>query len=92
MYSIYSGIKLISEITTKNCHHVLTSSTLQNGTFHVVERTRTAAKCTPVKITRAKLNHCFSLFTTQIYDVLVAIAVVVANNMAIISKATCFSL
>ena len=37
------------------CHHTLTSSTqLQNRSFHVVERTRTSAKCSKMKYARAK--------------------------------------
>ena len=37
------------------CHHMLTSSTqLQNWSFHVVERTRTSAKCQKMKNARAK--------------------------------------
>ena len=37
------------------CHHMLTSSTqLQNRSFHVVERTRTSAKCQKMKYARAK--------------------------------------
>ena len=37
------------------CHHMLTSSTqLQNRSFHVVERTRTSAKCQKMKNARAK--------------------------------------
>ena len=37
------------------CHHLLTSSTqLQNRSFHVVERTRTSAKCEKMKNARAK--------------------------------------
>ena len=37
------------------CHHMLTSSTqLQNKSFHVVEKTRTAVKCTTMKIARAR--------------------------------------
>ena len=37
------------------CHHMLTSSTqLQNGSFHVVERTRTSSKCQKMKNVRAK--------------------------------------
>ena len=37
------------------CHHMLTSSTqLQNRSFHVVERTRTSAKCPKMKNARAK--------------------------------------
>ena len=40
----------------------------------------------------AKLNHGFSLFNMQICKFLVAIAVVVINNLAVISKATCLSL
>ena len=36
-------------------HHTLTSSTqLQNRSFHVVERTRTSAKCPKMKYARAK--------------------------------------
>ena len=46
------------------CHHMLTSSTqLQNRSFHVVERTRTSAKCQKMKYARAKrakdtVFHC----------------------------------
>ena len=37
------------------CYHMLTSSThLQNWSFHVVERTRTSAKCQKMKYARAK--------------------------------------
>ena len=37
------------------CHHMLTSFTqLQNRSFHVVERTRTATKCQKMKNARAK--------------------------------------
>ena len=37
------------------CHHMLTSYTqLQNGSFHVVERTRTSSKCQKMKNVRAK--------------------------------------
>ena len=43
------------------CHHMLTSSTqLQNRSFHVVERTRTSAKCQKMKNARAK--HAKILF------------------------------
>ena len=36
-------------------HHMLTSPTqLQNRSFHVVERTRTSAKCHKMKTARAK--------------------------------------
>ena len=42
--------------TTLNiCHHMLASTTqLQNSSFHVVERTRTSAKCQKMKNARAK--------------------------------------
>ena len=37
------------------CLHMLTSSTqLQNGSLHVVERTRTSSKCQKMKYARAK--------------------------------------
>ena len=37
------------------CHHMLTSSgQLQNRSFHVVERSRTSAKCPKMKNARAK--------------------------------------
>ena len=37
------------------CHYMLTSSTqMQNRSFHVVERTRTSAKCQKMKYARAK--------------------------------------
>ena len=37
------------------CHHMLMSSTqLQNWSFHVVERTRTSIKCQKMKNARAK--------------------------------------
>ena len=37
------------------CHHMFTSSTqLQNGSFHNVERTRTSTKCQKMKNARAK--------------------------------------
>ena len=37
------------------CHHMLTSSgRLQNRSFHVVERSRTSAKCPKMKNARAK--------------------------------------
>ena len=37
------------------CHHMLSSSTqLQNRSFHIVERTRTSAKCPKMKNARAK--------------------------------------
>ena len=37
------------------CHHMLTPSTqLQNGSFQVVERTRTSSKCQKMKNARAK--------------------------------------
>ena len=37
------------------CHHTLALSTqLQNGSFHVVERTRTSTKCQKMKNARAK--------------------------------------
>ena len=45
----------------------------------------------PMEKTGAKLNHDFSLFNMKICKVLGAIAVVVDNNLAIISKPTCFS-
>ena len=39
----------------KICHHMLTSPTqLQNRSFHVAEKTRTATKCTKMKIARVK--------------------------------------
>ena len=37
------------------CHHMLMSSTqLQNRSFHVLERTRTSSKCQKMKNARAK--------------------------------------
>ena len=52
------------------CHHMLTSSTqLQNRSFHVVERTRTSAKCPKMKMHVQSVQNC---------DVFVAVIVVVA--------------
>ena len=61
---------------------MLTSSTqLQNMSFHVVERTRASAKCEEVKNALAKrAKHCFSSSNMHIYDVLVAVVVVVTVN------------
>ena len=52
----YAGTKLEPALQKSNiCHHILTSSTqLQNRSFHVVERTRTSAKCLKIKNARAK--------------------------------------
>ena len=56
----FPGIKLVSVIRRleekkKNSPHALTSSIqLQNRSFHVVERTRTAAECTKMKNAQAK--------------------------------------
>ena len=37
------------------CHHMLATSTKrQNRSFHIVERTRTSAKCTKMKTARAE--------------------------------------
>ena len=67
-----------NKLNLKIWDNMLTSTTLlQNETFHAVERTRTVAKCTPMKTTRAKLNHGFSFLNMQIWKVFVAIAVVV---------------
>ena len=72
---------------------MLTSSTLlQNGNISRRGKDENSSTNETMKTTRAKLNHGFSLFNMQICKVLVVITVVVANNMAIISKATCFSL
>ena len=62
------------------CHHMLTSSTqLQNRSFHVVEGTKTSAKCQKMKNARAKrAKYCFSLSNMQICGVFVAVVVVVA--------------
>ena len=50
-----------TKIKLNVCHHMLTSSTqLQNRSFHVVERTRTSAKCQKMKNARAK--HAKILF------------------------------
>ena len=62
MCSKYSGIRLelvrgleIRRQKLKMSRLVLTSSTQrQNRSFHVVESTRTAMKCTKVKTARAK--------------------------------------
>ena len=61
------------------CHHMLTSSTqLQNRSFHVVERTRTSAKCLKIKVhVQSVQKCCFSLPNMQICDVLVAVLLVV---------------
>ena len=59
------------------CHHMLTSSTqLQNRSFHVVERTKTASKCQKMKNTCAKI--LFPMSNMQICGVFVAVVVVVA--------------
>ena len=62
----------------KICRRVLTPSTkLQNRSFHVVERTRAAAKCTKIKSTRAK-RVLESLLNMQICDVVVNFVIVAA--------------
>ena len=65
---------------SKICHHMLTLSTLlQNRSFHVVERTRTAVKCTKMKIEFAKhAKVLFFIVNMQICDVLVAVVIVLA--------------
>ena len=80
MCSNYPGIKLEPALGTKTklniCHHMLTSSTqLQNMLFHVVEKTRTSAKCQKMKYPRAKRAKkcCFSLSNMQICGVFVAV-------------------
>ena len=53
----------------KICGRETTSSTqLQNSAFHVVERTRTAVKCTKMKKMhgRSVQNYCPSLLNMQI--------------------------
>ena len=61
------------EVTLKVCRHVLTSSTqLQNRSFHGVNMTRTAAKCTKMKNARAKrAKLLFSWSNLRICDILV---------------------
>ena len=61
MRSDFPGIKLVpvirrlEEKKNTNSPHALTSSIqLKNRSFHVVERTRTAAECTKMKNARAK--------------------------------------
>ena len=78
MCSNYPGTKLeFRDTKTKLnlCSHILRSSTqLQNRSFHVVERTRTSAKC--IKIINARSKRAklfFSLSNMQIFDVLVAV-------------------
>jgi len=63
----YPGTKLEPALQKSNiCHHILTSSTqLQNRSFHVVERTRTSAKCQKTKNARAK--HAKLLFVIVKY-------------------------
>ena len=62
MRSDFPGIKLVPVIRrlegkkNTNSPHALTSSIqLKNRSFHVVERTRTAAECTKMKNARAKV-------------------------------------
>ena len=71
-----SGLDMENE-NFSSSGHVCTQ--LQNKSFHVVERTRTAAKCTKMKNARAKRAKV--LFFAAKYancDVLVAVVVVVA--------------
>ena len=54
------------------CPHMLTSSPqLQNGSFQVVERTRTSSKYPKMKNARAKRakKYCFPLTNIQICEV-----------------------
>ena len=50
MYSNYPGVKLVSAVwrqqenIAKICHHMVTSSQLQDGSFHIVKRMRMALK------------------------------------------------
>ena len=62
------------------CHHMLRSSTqLQKRSFHVMERTRTSARCLKMKNARAKrAKLLFSLSNIQICGVFVAVVVAVA--------------
>ena len=86
MCSNYPGFKLEPALLRQqnkieHCHRMFTSSTqLQNRSFHVVERTKTSAKCRKMKNARAKRAKIllFLLSNMQISDVLVAVVVVVA--------------
>ena len=64
----------------EHCHHMFTSSTQpQNRSFHVVERTRTSAKCPKMENARAKrAKLLFFLSNMQICDILIAVVVVLA--------------
>ena len=69
----------VKKIKLNIYHHTLTSHPqLQNRSFHVVERTRTSAKCKKMKIACAKRIYCFLLSNMHIYDLLCAVVVVVA--------------
>ena len=72
MCSNFPGIKLEPALLRDKkaklniCHHVLMSSSqLQNKSFHVVERTRTSAECPKMKTARA--NRANLLFFTVKY-------------------------
>ena len=78
MCSKYPVTKLEPALQKSNiCHHILTSSTqLQNRSFHVVERTRTSARCQKTKnahAKRAKLS--LSSSNTQIREVLLKLPI-----------------
>ena len=54
------------------CYNELTSSIqLQNTSFHVVERTRTTAKCTQIENARAKRAKLFTTICTRVLQKLV---------------------
>lgn len=58
---------------------LMSSTQLQNSSFHVAERARTSAKCLKLKNAGAKRTTLlFFIVKIQIFDVLVAIIVVVA--------------
>ena len=67
------------------CHHMLTSSTQQqNRSSHVVERTRTSAKCQKVKRARAKRAQRL-FFIVKYANLWVFVAVVVSRRRGCLS-------
>ena len=63
----------------KICQVLMSSTQLQNMSFHVVERTRTAVKYTKMKNSRVKPPKLrFSFLNMQISEVLVAVVIVLA--------------
>ena len=62
------------------CHHMLMSSTqLQNRSFHVVERPRTSTKCQKMKNARAKRAKNTRFLYLWVF-VAVVVAIALPNN------------